>query len=75
MEEHTAAQLILQDAHLNKLNQVLHICENKKKSDRTVLFAKGYGQHLTSEESIGLVRDQKDRKEKEAKELEQRRVA
>ena len=34
MEERTAAQLILQDAHLNKLNQVLHIRKNKKKSDR-----------------------------------------
>ena len=43
MEEHTAAQLILQNAHLNKLNQVLHACENKKKSDCTILFAKGYG--------------------------------
>ena len=43
MEEHTATQLILQDAHLNKLNQVLHIRENKKKSDRTILFAEGYG--------------------------------
>ena len=30
---------------------------------------------MTSEGSIGPVRDQKDRKEKEAKELEQRRVA
>ena len=30
MEERPAAQLILQDAHLNKLNQVLHTCENKK---------------------------------------------
>ena len=43
MEECTATQLILQDAHLNKLNQVLHIRENKKKSDCTILFAKGYG--------------------------------
>lgn len=75
MEERTAAQLILQDAHLNKLNQVLHTRENKKKSERTILFAEGYGRHLTSEESIGLVRDQKERKEKEAEELEQRRVA
>jgi hypothetical protein len=75
MEERTAAQLIIQDSHLNKLNQVLHTRENKKKSDRTILFAEGYGRHLTSEESIGLVRDQKERKEKEAEELEQRRVA
>lgn len=75
MTECTATQLIIQDAHLNKLNQVLHTRKNKKKSDCTILFAEGYGQHLTSEESIGLVRDQKERKEKEAEELEQRHVA
>jgi hypothetical protein len=75
MEERTAAQLIIQDAHLNKLNQVLHTRENKKKSDHTILFAEGYGRHLTSEGSIGLVRDQKERKELEAEKLEQRRVA
>ena len=66
---------MIQNAHLNKLNQVLHTRENKKKNDRTVLFAKGYGWHLTSEETIQLVKDQKERKEKEAAELEQRRVA
>ena len=66
---------MVQNAHLNKLNQVLHTWENKKKNNCTVLFAKGYGQHLTSEETIQLVKDQKERKEKEAAELEQRRVA
>ena len=45
----------------------------KKKSDCTVLFAKGFGWHLTHDESIALVR--KERREKEAEELEQRRVA
>ena len=44
-------------------------------SNHTILFAEGYGQHLTSEESNGLVRHQKDRMEKEAKEMEQRHVA
>ena len=75
MAERTSAQLVLQNAHLNKLNQVLHTRENKKQSDRTILFAEGYGRHLTNEESIGLVRGQKERKEREAAELEQRRVA
>jgi len=75
MEERTSAQLVLQNAHLNKLNQVLHTRENKKQTDRTILFADGYGRHLTKEESIGLVRGQKERREREAMELEQRRVA
>jgi hypothetical protein len=74
MAERTTAQLVIQHAHLNKLNQVLHNRENKKKSDRAVLFAEGYGLHLTNEESIGLVRGQKERKEREAVELEQRRM-
>lgn len=74
-EEHANAQLVVQHTHLNKLNQVLHTKENKKKSDRTVLFAEGFGRHLTSEESISLVRSQKERREDKAKELEQRRVA
>ena len=74
MEECTSAQLVLQNAHLNKLNQVLHTCENKKQSDRTILFAQGYGRHLTNEESIELERGQKERREREATELEQRRV-
>ena len=69
-----SAQLALQNAHLNKLNQVLHTCENKKQSDRTILFAKGYERHLTNEESIELVRGQKERREREATELEQRCV-
>jgi hypothetical protein len=74
-EERANAQLVVQKAHLNKLNQVLHTKENKKKSDHTILFAEGFGRHLTNDESIVLVRDQKERREKEAKELEQRRVA
>ena len=36
----------------------------QKKRGLTILFAEGYRQYLTSEESIGLVRDQKERKEK-----------
>jgi hypothetical protein len=72
MEECTPAQLVLRNAHLNKLNQVLYTHENKKQSDHTILFAKGYGRHLTDEESIGLVRGQKERGEREATEMEQR---
>lgn len=74
-EEHANAQLVVQNAHLNKLNQVLHMKENKKKSDHTILFAEGFGRHLTNDESIALVWDQKERREKEAEEPEQRRVA
>ena len=74
-EERANAQLVVQNAHLNKLNQVLHTKKNKKKSDRTVLFAEGFGRHLTNDESIALVQGQKERREKEAEELEQRRVA
>ena len=74
-EERANAQLVVQNAHLNKLNQVLHTKENKKKSDRTILFTEGFGRHLTNDESIALVRDQKERREKEAKEQEQRQVA
>jgi hypothetical protein len=71
-EEHANAQLVVQNAHLNKLNHVLHTKENKKKSNHTTLFAEGFGRHLTNNESIALVQDQKERREKEAKELEQR---
>jgi len=73
-EERANAQLVVQKAHLNKLNQVLHTKENKKKSDHTILFAEGFGRHLTNDESIVLVRDQKERRERK-QELEQRRVA
>ena len=75
MEERSSAQLVIQNAHLSKLNQVLHTRENKKQSDRTILFAEGYGRHLTNDESIALVRGQKERKKKESAELEQRRIA
>ena len=74
-EERANAQLVVQNAHPNKLNQVLHTKENKKKSDRTVLFAEGFGRHLTNDESIALVQGQKERREMEAEELEQRQVA
>ena len=72
IQERTAEQLIVQHAYLTKLNQALHAKENKKSSDRTILFADGFGRHLTSEESISLVEGQKLRKEQEAAEKEQR---
>jgi hypothetical protein len=73
-EEHANAALVVQNAHLDKLNQVLHAKENKKKSDHPVLFAEGFGHHLTNDESIALVKGQRERQEKEAEELEQRRI-
>ena len=72
IQERTTAQLIVQHAHLTKLNQALHAKENKKSSDRTILFAGGFRRHLTSDESISLVEGQKERKEKEAAEKIQR---
>jgi hypothetical protein len=57
-EEHANTQLVVQNAHLNKLNQVLHTKENNKKSDCTILFAEGFGRHLTNDESIALIQDQ-----------------
>jgi hypothetical protein len=75
IEERSAAQLIVQNAHLNKLNKALHARENKNNSERTVLFANGYGRHLTCPESISLVWNQKERKEREAVEKVQRQEA
>ena len=72
IQERITAQLVIQHAHLTKLNQALHAKENKKTNDRTILFAEGFGRHLTSEESISLVEGQKERKEKEAAEKMQR---
>jgi len=72
IQEHITAQLIIQHAHITKLNQALHAKENKKTNDHTILFAKGFGRHLTSEESITLVEGQKERREKEAAEKMQR---
>ena len=71
IQDHTSAQLIVQNAHLMKLNQALHTKENKT-SDRTILFADGFGRHLTSDESISLIQGQKERREKEAVEKAQR---
>jgi crotonobetainyl-CoA:carnitine CoA-transferase CaiB-like acyl-CoA transferase len=73
-EKRANAALVVQNAHLNKLNQVLHTKENKKKSNRTMLFAEGFGCHLTNDESIALVKGQRERWEKEAEGLEQRRI-
>jgi len=73
-EEHANVALVVQNAHLNKLNHVLHTKENKKKSNHTVLFAEGFGHHLTNDESIALLKGQRERQEKEAEELEQRRI-
>ena len=72
IQERSTAQLIVQHAHLSKLNQALNAKENKKSNDRTILFAEGFGRHLTSDQSISLVEGQKERKEKEAAEKAQR---
>ncbi|KAF8529337.1 hypothetical protein JB92DRAFT_2616320, partial [Gautieria morchelliformis] len=46
------AQLIIQNLHVTKLQQALETKEKKKKTDRTKLFPKGNGRHLTAEEFI-----------------------
>jgi DDE superfamily endonuclease len=50
IDERKNAQLVLQHSHLGKLNQSLQTKENKTKDDRTKLFPKGHGRHLTAEE-------------------------
>ncbi|OAX40932.1 hypothetical protein K503DRAFT_658677, partial [Rhizopogon vinicolor AM-OR11-026] len=46
------AQLIVQGIYSAKQSQSLHARENKKKTDRTMLFPEGKGRHLTEKEFI-----------------------
>ncbi|KAH7918926.1 hypothetical protein BV22DRAFT_989449, partial [Leucogyrophana mollusca] len=62
-EETREAQLIIQHAYLDKLNQSLYAKENKQKDDRTKLFPKGFGRHLTSEEFVGELEAQETAKQ------------
>jgi len=71
IDERQTAQLIIQHAHLTKLNQSLHAKENKKATDRTVLFPGGFGRHLTDPEFGQLLAAQTQRREaEEAKKAE-----
>ncbi|KAH9962040.1 hypothetical protein BJV74DRAFT_716002, partial [Russula compacta] len=56
------AQLVIQHAHLTKLNQSLHAKENKKTTDRTILFPGGFGRHLTDPEFGQQLAEQAQRK-------------
>jgi hypothetical protein len=70
-ERHTA-QLVIQHAHLTKLNQSLHAKENKRTTDRTILFPGGFGRHLTDPEFGQQLAEQARRKEAEEAEKAQR---
>jgi hypothetical protein len=64
MEEAREAQIIIQHTYLTKANESLFAKENKKKKDRTILFEKGMGQHLTDPQFAELL--QKHKRDKEA---------
>lgn len=66
IEERSNAQLIVQHAYLGKLNQALHTRENKKATDRTVLFVDGMGRHLTNPKIIEQIQAQEERKKRKA---------
>jgi hypothetical protein len=68
INEQKNAQLIIQHSHLTKLNQSLQTKENKTKDDRTRLFLKGLGHHLTAVEFGDELREQ--HREKGAKAAE-----
>jgi hypothetical protein len=66
IEQNRAAMLVVQHAHLIKLNQALQAKE-KKKTDRTKLFADGLGRHLTDAAFIeALKKHEQDKKDEEA---------
>ena len=72
MEEGQSAHLIIQHAHLVKLNQSLNAKENKK-GDRTTLFTGGLGRHLTDSEVTDQLIAQNQRKEAKAAEKAKRK--
>lgn len=69
--EASQAQLVIQNMHLNKLNETLQAKEGAKENDRTKLFPKGRGRLLTGdefhEEQVNA------EKERQAKEDEKKR--
>ena len=73
-EEAHGAQIVVQNAHLIKLNDSLHAKENKKKNDRTALFVDRFGRHLTDAEFTSQLRAQNERQAAEAAEKEQRQA-
>ena len=73
-EEACEAQIVVQNAHLIKLNDSLHAKENKKKNDPTALFVDGFGRHLTDAEFTSQLRAQNERQAVEAAEKEQRQA-
>ena len=62
IDQRQTAQLVIQHAHLTKLNQSLHAKENKKTTDRTILFPGGFGRHLTDPEFGQQLAEQAQRK-------------
>src|SRR5215472_980586 len=62
-DERKNAQLVIQHCHLTKLNQSLQKKENKTKTDRSKLFSKGHGRHLTATEFCDELREQQREKE------------
>ncbi|KAF8532455.1 hypothetical protein JB92DRAFT_2688750, partial [Gautieria morchelliformis] len=71
--EGTHAQLVIQNLHLSKLQQVLQTKENKKKTDRTKLFPQGKGRHLTAETFIQALEMAEKVKKDGVREKEQRK--
>jgi hypothetical protein len=72
IDERQTAQLVIQHAHLTKLNQSLYTKENKKTTDHTILFPGGFGQHLTDPKFGQQLAQQAQRKEAEEAEKAQR---
>ena len=56
------AQLIVQHMGMEKMNLTVHAKEQPKRSDRTALFPKGKGRHLTDPEVINLKRSMEEEK-------------
>ncbi|KIJ26425.1 hypothetical protein M422DRAFT_81178, partial [Sphaerobolus stellatus SS14] len=62
MLERAYATMVLQDFYLRKINQALHKKEEKKgeKTDRRkILFSDGYGRHMTAEDFICVLEQDK----------------
>jgi hypothetical protein len=74
MEESREAQIIIQHAYLTKANESLFAKENKKKDDRTVLFEKGMGRHLTDPQFAELLQKHEREKQEAAANKQQRKA-
>jgi len=69
-EETHEAQIVVQNAHLIKLNDSLHAKENKNKNDCTTLFVDGFRRHLTDAEFTSQLWVQNERQVAKAAEKE-----